>query len=115
MTTWRRQIHQSSIETLSKCGILFQNVYVEHKRRRPKTFLISGAATDKAVGTDLNHKIDTGELEQESVVLDVARDAAMTADYDDVEPEDDEVGKPVDDLRGMVADKAVRLARGHHG
>ena len=112
--TWRRQIHQSNIETLSKCGILFENVYVLHRRRRPKSFLICGTATDKSIGVDLNHKIDCGELEKESVLTDVARDAAQSADYDELEPEDDEIGKSVESIRDAVSDKAVRLVKGHH-
>src|SRR5690349_5777798 len=99
---------------LSKCGIQFSNVYILHKRRRPKTFLICGTATDTAVGADLNHKIDTGDLEKESVILDIARDSAVKADYEDIEPEDDESGKSKEQLRDEVADKAVRLVKGHH-
>jgi|SRR5579871_1101616 len=112
---YRKQIHQSNIEMLSKCGIQFENVVILHKRRRPKTFLICGTATDEAVGVDLNHKIDTGNLENESVILDVARDSAQKASYDDIEPEDDERGKSAAQLRDLVTDKAVRLAKGHHG
>jgi len=112
--TWRRQIHQSNIEMLSRCGIQFENVVLLHKRRRPKTFLICGQATDKTIGVDLTHKIDEGELEQESVLTDVARDAAQKADYEDIEPEDDEIGKSIPTLRDAVADKAVRLVKGHH-
>jgi hypothetical protein len=112
--TWRRQIHQSNIETLSKCGIMFENIYVLHKRRRPKSYQICGTATDKSVGADLNHKIDQGELEQESVLLDMARDSVQNADFTDLEPEDEEVGKPVEIIRDVIADKAVRLVRGHH-
>jgi hypothetical protein len=111
---WRRQIHQSSVETLSKCGILFENVYVLHKRRKPKSFLICGSATDKSVGMDLNHKIDEGELEKEEVLTDAARDSVHKAEFTDLEPEDDEVGKPITTIRDMIADKAVRLVKGHH-
>jgi hypothetical protein len=111
---WRKQIHQSGMETLSKCGIQFENIYVKHLRRRPKTFLICGTAVDESVGADLNHKIDTGELEKESVILDVARDSAQKAEYGDVEPEDDEAGKSVEQLRDTVTDKAVRLVKAHH-
>jgi hypothetical protein len=111
---WRKQIHQSGMETLSKCGIQFSNIYLLHKRRRPKTFLISGTAIDAGVGTDLNHKIDTGDLEKESVVLDVARDSAQKADYTDLEPEDEEKGQSIEQIRDSVADKAVRLTKAHH-
>jgi PD-(D/E)XK nuclease superfamily protein len=110
----RKQHHQSSIETLSKCGVLFENVYIKHLRRRPKTFLICGTAVDASVGIDLNHKIDTGELERESVILDIARDSAQKADYSDLSPEDEEKGKSVDELRGLTTDKAVRLVKAHH-
>ena len=113
--TWRKQIHQSNIEVLSRCGIQFEQIYILHKRRRPKSFLICGKATDKSIGVDLNHKIDRGDLEKESVLTDVARDEAMFADYDDLEPEDDEVGKSIETIKGAVADKAVRLVKGHHG
>lgn len=113
--TWRKQIHQSNVEILSRCGIQFEYIYVDGRRRRPKSFLICGHATDTAVGVDLNHKIDEGELEKESVLTDVARDAAQKADYEELEPEDEEVGKSIPTIRDMVADKAVRLVKGHHG
>jgi len=112
----RQQLHQSGLEMLSKCGIQFEFRYLKGMKRKPKSFLICGTATDAAVGTDLDCKIRTGELEQESVILDVARDAvANHPERDNIEPEDDEKGKSNADILGEVTDKAVRLVTAHHG
>jgi PD-(D/E)XK nuclease superfamily len=111
----RKQLHQSGLEMLSKCGIQFEFRYLRGMKRRPKSFLICGTATDSAVGTDLDCKIRTGELEQESVILDVARDAvANHPERDNIEPEDDEEGKSNEQILGEVKDKAVRLVTAHH-
>ena len=112
----RKQLHQSGLEMLSKCGIQFEFRYLKGMKRKPKSFLICGTATDAAVGTDLDCKIRTGELEQESVILDVARDAVKYhPERDNIEPEDDEVGKSNEQILGDVTDKAVRLVTAHHG
>jgi hypothetical protein len=112
----RKQLHQSGLEMLSNCGIQFEFRYLKGMRRQPKSFLICGTATDAAVGTDLDCKIRTGDLEQESVILDVARDAvANHPERDNIEPEDDEVGKSNEQILGEVTDKAVRLVTAHHG
>jgi hypothetical protein len=111
----RKQLHQSGLEMLSKCGIQFEFRYLKGMKRKPKSFLICGTATDAAVGTDLDCKIRTGALEQESVILDVARDAVKYhPERDNIEPEDDEVGKSNEQILGDVTDKAVRLVAAHH-
>src|ERR1700731_2864709 len=104
----RKQLHQSGLEMLSKCGVQFEFRYLRGMKRRPKSFLVCGSATDAAVGTDLDCKIRTGELEQESVILDVARDAVkFHPERDNIEPEDEEKGKSNADILGEVTDKAV--------
>lgn len=114
-TKVRKQLHQSGLEMLSKCGIQFEFRYLKGMKRQPKSFLICGTATDAAVGTDLDCKIRTGELEQESVILDVARDTIKYhPERDNIEPEDDEVGKSNEQILGDVTDKAVRLVTAHH-
>lgn len=101
---------------LSKCGEQFRFRYLEGIKRPPNAFLICGTATDKAVGTDLNNKIDTGELADEDTILDVARDAVENyPDKEDIELDEDESGKSVQDVIGETKDKAVRLVRAHHG
>jgi len=111
----RKQLHQSGLEMLSRCGLQFQFRYIEGIKRKPNAFLICGSATDKAVGADLNHKIETGELEQESVILDVARDAvANHPDRDGIDLEDEEKGKSVQQVLDDTKDKAVRLVTAHH-
>lgn len=111
----RQQLHQSGLEMLSKCGIQFEFRYLKGMKRKPKSFLICGTATDAAVGTDLDSKIRTGELEQESVILDVARDTVKYhPERDNIEPEDDEIGKSNEQILADVTDKAVRLVTAHH-
>jgi hypothetical protein len=112
----RKQLHQSGLEMLSKCGEQFRFRYLEGLKRPPNAFLICGTATDKAVGTDLNNKIETGELAQEDVLCDLARDAVETyPDKEEIELDDDESGKSVQDIIGETKDKAVRLVKAHHG
>lgn len=112
----RKQLHQSGAEMLAKCGIAFEFRYVLGIRRPPSAFLLVGKSVDKGVTTDLDHKIRTGELEQESVILDVVRDAVETdPQKDDIELQDDEAGKSVQQVIGETKDKAVRLVKAHHG
>lgn len=111
----RAQLHQSGLEMISKCGVQFAFRYLQGLKRKPNAFLICGTATDRAVGTDLDHKIDTGELEQESVLLDVARDAVEKyPEKESIELDEDEAGKSVNDVLGETKDKAVRLVKVHH-
>jgi hypothetical protein len=112
----RKQLHQSGLEMLSKCGEQFRFRYLEGLKRPPNAFLICGTATDKAVGTDLNHKIETGELAHEEALCDVARDAVESyPDKEEIELDEDESGKSVQDIIGETKDKAVRLVKAHHG
>ena len=109
----RKQLHQSGLEMLSKCGIQFEFRYLKGMKRKPNAFLICGTATDAAVTTDLNHKIETGELEQEDVLLDIARDRIEHhPEKDDIELEEDETAGTV---IAETKDKAVRLVKAHHG
>lgn len=114
-TKQRLQIHQSGLEMLSKCGIQFEFRYLRGVKRRPNAFLICGTATDRAVSTDLDHKIETGELAAESDLLDVARDVVENyPEKELIELEDEESGKSVADVLDSTKDKAVRLVKAHH-
>lgn len=111
----RKQLHQSGLDMISRCGEQFRQRYIEGLKRPPNAFLICGTATDKAVGTDLNNKINTGELAQEADILDVARDAVENyPDKEEIELDEDEQGKSVHDIIGETKDKVVRLVRAHH-
>jgi hypothetical protein len=112
----RRQLHQSGVEMAGKCGMQFYYRYIEGKKRRPSSYLICGIATDRSVGTDLDKKIATGELEQEDVLLDVARDAVETyPNKENLELDEEEKGKSINDVLGATKDKAVRFVKAHHG
>lgn len=112
----RKQLHQSGLELLSKCGQAFYYRYILGIKRKPNAFLICGTATDRAVNSDLDHKIATGELEREDVLLDVARDAVETyPGKEEIELDDDDKGKPISEVLGATKDKAVRLVTAHHG
>lgn len=112
----RKQLHQSGVETLGKCGIMWEFRYLKGLKRRPNAYLICGSATDAGVTTDLTHKINTGELEQESVVTDVVRDAvANHPDRDAIELDEDDKGKSIAQVLDETKDKAVRLVTKHHG
>jgi hypothetical protein len=115
-TKKRRQYHQSTVEMVSKCGVQAEFRYVAGIRSRPKSFLMCGTATDKSVSTDLDCKISTGELEKEDVLLDVARDAIEHyPGKEELQPEDDEVGRSIEEIVASTKDKAVRLVKAHHG
>lgn len=111
----RKQLHQSGVETLGKCGVMWEFRYLKGLKRRPNAYLICGSATDAGVNSDLSHKIQTGELEQESVILDVARDAvANHPDRDGIELDEDDKGKSIAQVLDETKDKAVRLVTKHH-
>lgn len=112
----RKQLHQSGAELLGKCGIAFEFRYLLGIRRPPSAFLIAGKATDRGVTVDLEHKIQTGELEQESVILDVVRDSVENdPDRDSVEADPNDIAKSNAQIIGETKDKAVRLVKSHHG
>jgi hypothetical protein len=112
----RKQLHQSGAEMLAKCGLQFEFRHILGIRRPPSAFLICGKATDRGVTVDLDHKIQTGELEKESVILDVVRDAVETdPEKDSIQLDEDEKGKSIEQVIGLTKDKAVRLVKAHHG
>lgn len=112
----RKQIHQSMVEQMAKCGVMAEYRYIAGIRSRPKSFLICGTAVDDATDIDLNKKISTGELEAEDVLLDRARDVIEHyPDKEELQPEDDEKDKPIEQIIGDTKDKAVRLVKAHHG
>jgi hypothetical protein len=114
---FRRQLHQSGMSMINKCGQQFKFVYIDHRRRPTASFLISGTAVDQSVGHNLNTKILTGELAPKEEVLDVARDSvANNPDSLVVEAiEEEEKGKSREQIVSMAKDKAVRLSESHHG
>jgi hypothetical protein len=112
----RKQLHQSGIELLGKCGVAFEFRFLKGLKRPPSAYLICGSATDAGVTTDLTHKISTGELEQESVVTDVVRDAvANHPERDAIVLEEDDKGKSIAQVLDETKDKAVSLVTAHHG
>lgn len=111
----RKQLHQSGSEMLSKCGIAFSFRYILGIRRPPSAFVICGKAVDRGVTVDLDHKIATGELEQESVILDVVRDSVVNdKEAPEIELSAEDKGKSKEQVIGETADKGVRLVRAHH-
>lgn len=112
----RRQIHQSGVDMAGKCGVQFEFRYIKGQKRKPNAFLMCGTATDRAVNTDLEHKIQTGELEQESVLTDVARDACENYQgKSELELDPEDSGKSLEQVIGETKDKTVRLVKAHHG
>lgn len=112
----RKQLHQSGTAMLGKCGIQFEFRYLKGLRRRPGSYLLCGTATDAAVSTDLNHKIQTGELENEGTILDVARDSVENnPDRDNLQLDEEEQGMSLQQVLDGTKDKAVRLVTAHHG
>jgi len=111
----RQQLHQSGVEMLGRCGIQFENRFIKGMKRRPRSYLIAGQATDRAVNFDLERKIQTSELAEEDVICDLARDTVETyPNKEEIELDDDEQGQSVEAVLGETKDKAVRLVKAHH-
>ena len=114
----RKQLHQSGVEMLMKCGVQFEFRYIKGKKRPPSSFLIAGKATDRSVGMDLDHKIDHDVLAQESDLLDAARDVVENypdKEHLELEKDEREARLSVTQVLDNTKAKVVRLAKAHHG
>jgi hypothetical protein len=101
---------------LSKCGEQARLRYIEGIKRPPNAFLLCGTATDVAVTKDLDTKIATGDLADEDVLTDAARDSIeKNPDKNAIVLDDEDKGKSIETVLGETKDKAVRLVKAHHG
>lgn len=105
----------SQLDMLSRCGEQYRRRYVEGEIIPPGIALIVGSSTDKAVSSDLQHKIDSGELLPDEAVADIARDNVVNSmESGNVLLTPDEAIAGIKAVKGEAIDKAVRLSRLHH-
>jgi hypothetical protein len=107
----RKQLHISGINALNECGMRFMFRYVEGVKRKPDAFLIKGTGVDKAVGSNLDNKIEKGVLLEEDAVCTIARDTIAERAKEEGIVFDEESGAQ---NVGEVQDSAVRLVTLHH-
>jgi len=106
-------IHQSTLSTISRCGMQAYYRYIEGIRSAPGIAALAGTATHKAVERNLRAKIETGQL----LPLEDVRGAAAEAARDGFEqevlltPEEATVGR--ENLMGQTIDRVVKLAELH--
>jgi hypothetical protein len=105
------QLHVSQIRRLCLCGEQYRRIYVLGERRPPGAAAIIGTANDRAHKSDLQHKIDAGELESLSATADIVRDSVNHQFEDGVALQR---GESVRSVRGHSVDRAVRINKVRH-
>lgn len=109
------QLHVSGLETLSKCGIQFENIYVKGLREAPGISLLVGKSTHRVVEKDLRHKIEHKTLLSLEEVKDTARDALVNEwNSGEVKLDEEELALGLKAVKDQAVDKAVRLSSLHH-
>src|SRR5678815_3541678 len=111
----KRQIHNSSLDTLSRCGEQFRRRYIEGEKLAPAIAPMVGTAVHSSVNKNLAKKMLTGTLMEPQEVWDIARDELVREwDKDGVLDTDEEIVLygPAK-AKAMAIDKSVRLAGLH--
>lgn len=112
----RPQLHVTSLNTISFCGIAFERRYMKGEKIPPSTFAVVGRGVDKSVTKNLEHKIASGG---ELLTLEELREEAASGVTNDIEMEGlwivepEEIAKGLKKLTGEAVDKAVRLSDLH--
>lgn len=115
MKTEKPYLSVTQLDMLSKCGEQYRRRYLEGEIIPPGIALVVGSATDKAVSSDLQHKVDTGELLEAEAVSEIARDTVVvTVDHSGILLTEEELSLGLKAVKGQAVDKAVRLALLHH-
>jgi CRISPR/Cas system-associated exonuclease Cas4 (RecB family) len=103
------------MESLSKCGIAYEKRYILGQRTPQSAAAARGTAVHRAIGADLQHKIDShGALLPLDVVMDIARDAVGREFKADMGVEITEDDREEGLTNGHIVDSSVRLAKLHH-
>lgn len=113
----REQFHQSFIRMLSVCQMQAMFRYELGIRRPPSAYLHVGSAVDASVTSDLQNKIDTGELLKRDDCIGVAEqtfDFKEAQDPFELDPEEKKEGVSKDAAKGEAKDKTVALAGLHY-
>lgn len=113
--TRKAQLHQSSLDTLSACGIQFYRRYGLGEKLAPAVAMMVGTGVHASVRVNLEHKKDTGVMLSPDDVMDSARDE-FVAEWNKtgpIETDEDVVVYGAAKVKAMGTDKAVRLAALH--
>jgi hypothetical protein len=109
------QLHVSGLETLSKCGVQFENIYIKNLREPPGISLLVGKSTHRVVEKDLRHKIEHKALLSLEEVKDTARDAMVNEwKAGEVKLDEEELALGLKAVKDKAIDKTVRLSSLHH-
>lgn len=106
--------HQHQLDMLSKCGLLYEFVYVKGQKAPPGIALHIGTGTHAGANVNLRSKIETGQLLPVEAVQEAARKGFIAAwDKDGCKLEAEEKLIGVDLVKGAAIDQVTRLAALH--
>jgi len=113
----REQFHQSFMATLNVCQLQAMFRFKLGIRRPPSAYLHVGSAVDASVTSDLQNKIDTGELLKRQDAIDIA--AATFESKESADPFELELSEKKEKVSKAEAtakalDKSVSLAGLHY-
>jgi len=110
------ELHWSEIRMLQDCGEQYRRRYVKGEKIPPGIAILIGIGTHAAIATDLNRKIDTGQLAAQDEIKTVARDviAEYFADGNFSLSRDERALKAKRAWRDETIDMAVVLSALHH-
>lgn len=109
------QLHVSSLNTLSMCGIRYEKEVHLKQRRPPGVTALVGTAVHRTVDADLIAKKDAGVLLPPEQIRDYAADSLRWAwDREGVMLVAEEALAGVKAVQGQAIDKSVRLSGLHH-
>ncbi len=114
--TGRWRLHSSHLSMLSRCAEQFRRRYIEDEIIPPGIALLVGSGTHTGIETDLETKINTGDLAEEEEVKAAARDRIHRAFNEGnvwVPPTERDEWKP-EQARDEAVDTATGLASLHH-
>lgn len=108
------KLHATDLGTLARCGVQFYYRRVEGIIVPPAIALVVGKATHKAVETNMQAKLATGQMAEREAIDEIGK-ASVKGDFErGVTLDDDEKGVAIEKLRGQAEDKTVRLSGVHY-
>lgn len=105
-------LHQSQVDTLLSCGVLFENVYLRGIRKPSPGALVIGTAMHKVRAASLLRKRDAGEQLSVEEAGDLAAsefDARVAEEGIETDPDIGDRAKTI----GVSKDMAVQLSQAH--
>jgi len=75
MATKKRQLHNSHLEMLYRCGEKFRRVYLEGEREPSGVPALIGSAAHASIRDNMRNKINRGEMLPQDHIQDIARDS----------------------------------------